>query len=229
VLAMLIVKETIKKMLPTRLKELLVLFLQWQDQARRNEQISEKNRRKIEALLKSSIPIMLELGAGENRGVPGWTYADVNENCDLTLDLTHPLPFPDNCVDMIYSSHLLEHFSYNELHNFLNECLRVLKPGGIFSAAVPNARIYLEAYQNPSGFDPGLFCRHEPAYNYNSKIDFVNYMAYMEGHHQYMFDEENIVFILGKVCFKNVRLRKYDEQLDMKIRDFQSIYVLGTK
>jgi predicted SAM-dependent methyltransferase len=220
-----IVKETVKKMLPTRLKELLVLFLQWQVQARRNEQIAEKNRGKIDAILESSIPIMLELGAGENRGIPGWTYADVNENCELTLDLTQPLPFPDNCIDMIYSSHLLEHFSYHELVNFLNECLRILKPGGIFSAAVPNARIYLEAYQNPAGFEPGLFCRYEPAYNYNSKIDYVNYMAYMDGHHHYMFDEENLVAILNKTGFKTVRSREFDKVLDMEVRHFQTIYV----
>jgi predicted SAM-dependent methyltransferase len=126
---------------------------------------------------------------------------------------------------MIYSSHLLEHFSYHELVNFLNECLRILKPGGIFSAAVPNARIYLEAYQNPAGFEPGLFCRYEPAYNYNSKIDYVNYMAYMDGHHHYMFDEENLVAILNKTGFKTVRSREFDKVLDMEVRHFQTIYV----
>lgn len=222
---MLLVKETIKKILPTRLGELLFLFLRWHKQARWNEQIVVKNQSKIDSLLKSSNPIKLELGAGENRTIPGWTYVDVNENCDLNLDLTQPFTFPNNSVSMIYSSHLLEHFKYSDLENFLKECLRILKAGGVFSAAVPNARLYLEAYQNPTNFNPALYCRNELAYNYNSKIDYVNYMAYMDGHHHYMFDEENLVAILNKTGFKSVRLREFDKDLDMEVRHFQTIYV----
>jgi predicted SAM-dependent methyltransferase len=228
-MCMSIVKETIKKVLPAPLKELLALFLYQQEQARRTERIAEKNRRNIDALLKSSDPIKLELGAGANRGIPGWTYADLNEDCDLTLDLRQPLPLPDNCVSMIYSSHLLEHFKYSDLLKFLEECRRVLEPGGIFSAAVPNARIYLDAYQSPQAFDPGIFCRYEPAYNYNSKLDYVNYMAYMDGHHRYMFDEENLLVILEKYGFRNVKLREFDMTLDMEVRNFQTIYACGVK
>lgn len=66
-------------MLPICLRELLNHFIQLREQARRKKQISEKNRHKIDALTKSSIPIKLELGAGENRGIAGWTYADMNE------------------------------------------------------------------------------------------------------------------------------------------------------
>jgi predicted SAM-dependent methyltransferase len=159
----------------------------------------------------------------------GWTSVDMNDNCALTLNLTAPIPFPDNSVNMIYSSHVLEHFKYPELIKLLEECLRILKPGGSFSASVPNARIYLEAYYNPEGFNAEKFCGHKPAYHYNSKIDYVNYMAYMDGHHKYMFDEENIVVILERAGFKHVGLRDFDKTLDFEVRDFQSIYVQGEK
>jgi len=215
--------------LPSRLREWIVLLRRQIAQARRDKRLVERNRRIIDALLASSSPIKLELGAGENRGIAGWTYADANENCDLTLDLTGHLPFPDNSVDMIYSSHLLEHFVHSDLIHFLKECLRVLTPGGVFSTAVPNARIYLDAYQTPKGFDPDIFCRYRPAYHYNSRIDYVNYIAYMDGKHRYMFDEENLVVILAKSGFRNVRLRDFDETLDMEVRDFQTIYAYGIK
>lgn len=220
-----IVRKIVKTILPNRLVNLITVSMRLDAQAKLAELIAVKNKKNIDALLWSSAPIKLELGAGQNRGIPGWTYADMNEHCELTLDLSQPLPFPDNCVDMIYSSHLLEHFSFYDLVSFLNGCLRILKPGGIFSAAVPNARIYLEAYQNPAGFEPVLFCRYEPAYNYNSKIDFVNYIAYMDGNHHYMFDEENLVAILNKTGFKTVRSREFDKVLDMEVRHFQTIYV----
>ena len=54
-------------------------------------------------------------------------------------------------------------------------------------------------------------------------------MAYMDGHHKYMFDEENIVVILEKVGFKHVMLRDFDKTLDLEVRDFQSIYVKAEK
>ncbi|MDG5469922.1 methyltransferase domain-containing protein [Deltaproteobacteria bacterium IMCC39524] len=226
---MLIVKKVIKKMLPVKLREILGTLSEQQSKTTKNKQIAVKNHHKVTSLLRSDLPIKLELGAGERRGVTGWTYADINENCDLVLDLTQPFPFPDNSVSMIYSSHMLEHFEYHELMTLLSECLRVLKPGGIFRASVPNARIYLEAYCAPDGFRPEIFCRYEPAYNANSKIDYVNYMAYMAGHHRYMFDEENLVAVLNLAGFNNVRLRGFDKTLDLEVRDFQSIYVQAEK
>lgn len=192
---------------------------------KQNAIIQERNHQIIDALLKSNNPVKLEFGAGENRGIPGWTYADLNDKCDLILDLSKPLPLPSNCVDMIYSSHLLEHFYYIELNNFLKECLRILRPGGVFSAAVPNAGIYLNAYQNAAEFDAEQFCYYKPALNYHSKIDYVNYMAYMEGHHRFLFDEENIVLILQCVGFNNVKLREFDKELDLGFRDCESLYI----
>jgi predicted SAM-dependent methyltransferase len=221
-----IIKKIAKKVLPYRLIDTIVVIQQHNEKVKRKRFVTEK---KIEALLKSSLPINLELGAGQDRGIEGWTSVDMNDKCDLNLDLTRPLPFPNNSVNIIYFSHVLEHFKYSDLVKLLGECLRILKPGGKFSAAVPNARIYIEAYHDPDNFNPDLFCRYKPAYNFNSKIDYVNYMAYMDGHHQYMFDEENIIVILKNVGFREVKLRDFDKTLDLEVRDFQSIYVQAEK
>lgn len=190
--------------------------------------IGRQNSEKIKELLNGTSPIKLELGAGD-RNMEGWVSVDRSDNCELNLDLTEPIPFPDNSVSMVYSSHVLEHFTYPELIKLLEECLRILKSGGTFSASVPNARIYIEAYHSPDNFNPDLYCRHTPAYNYNSKIDYLNYMAYMDGHHKYMFDEENIIAILKKTGFRNVRLRSFDKTLDLEVRDFQTIYIQAEK
>jgi predicted SAM-dependent methyltransferase len=223
------IKKVIKKIAPPSVTRFLIYFQQYREAERRAEAAVEKNRKKIESLIQSPLPIKLELGAGENRGIPGWTYIDSNDQCDLDLDLAQPLPFPDDRVDIIYSSHLMEHFKYTDLLKFLAECLRILKPGGKFSAAVPNARIYLNAYYDPDKFNSEMFCRYKQAYHYNSKIDYVNYMAYMDGHHQYMFDEENLLEVLKKAGFSNVALRYFDKGLDLEFRDFQSIYVEAEK
>jgi predicted SAM-dependent methyltransferase len=133
------------------------------------------------------------------------------------------LTFPDESISKIYSSHFFEHLSYKEGQTFLGECMRVLVPSGTFSICVPNAKIYIEAYLKYYPLDH--FCKYKPAYNNTTKIDYVNYIAYMDGHHEYMFDEENLLFILKKIGIRNVHLREFDPDLDLKERIYESIYV----
>ena len=220
------VSNIVKKLIPERYHKSLIdlkdLILY------KGEKVSRKNRRVIETLLRDNKPIKLELSAGTPRGMNGWTTIDWNHKCDIRLDLSRPLPFPDNCVSMIYSSHLLEHFSYpSPMTELLAECHRILKPRGIFSIAVPNARIYLNAYFEPEKFDYRGNCK--PTFRYRSKIDYVNYIAYMEGHHSYMFDEENLLVILADAGFKNVRIRDFDPDLDVESQRHLTIYAEGEK
>lgn len=223
------IKELVSAMIPPELKEMRKIVKQSRTQELKRKQIAAKNNRKIQELTCRSEPVKLEFGAGENRGISGWTYVDVNEKCDLTLDLTQPIPIPNDSVQEIYSSHLLEHFEYPQLLVFLAEALRILRPRGLFNAAVPNAEIFLDAYRTPENFDPEMFCCYQPAYYGNSRIDFVNYIAYMSGQHRYMFDSENLVIILKKAGFRNVCLRDYDSTLDIEARRSQSLYVLAEK
>lgn len=46
------------------------------------------------------------------------------------------LPFPDNSIESIISHHVLEHIGDGFIH-LMDECYRVLKPGGIFRIIVP--------------------------------------------------------------------------------------------
>ena len=62
-----------------------------------------------------------------------------------------------------------------------------------------------------------------------SLIDQVNYIASMDQHHNYMFDPENLVNTLKKAPFSDVRLREFDEKLDLKSRDLESIYASAIK
>ncbi|RPJ79075.1 MAG: methyltransferase domain-containing protein [Alphaproteobacteria bacterium] len=220
--------NVVKKLIPQRYHKLAI---DYKDLIINNQRrVNRRNVRMIEGLLRSNKPIKLELGAGVSRSLDGWTTIDRSYACDISLDLSFPLPFPNNCVSIIYSSHLLEHFSYPEpMTNILAECYRILKPYGIFSIAVPNAGIYLKAYFYPEEFEYEKYCRYKPAFQFNSKIDYVNYIAYMDGNHHYMFDEENLLVILTDAGFRNVRLRDFDPTLDLENRRYETIYAVGVK
>ncbi|MGH8018325.1 MAG: amidohydrolase family protein [Opitutaceae bacterium] len=160
----------------------------------------------------------------------GWTSMDWNEGNDLRMDITKPLPFPDNSVESIYSSHTFEHFSYpHPMTDVLQECLRVLMPGGRLGICVPDASIYLKGYASNGGFDTAEWCVVKSALHGLSNIDCVNYMAYMNGEHRHMFDSENLVMVLRRGGFADAALRDFDPDLDMPQRRFESLYAGGTK
>jgi predicted SAM-dependent methyltransferase len=48
------------------------------------------------------------------------------------------LPFKNNSVDVIYSSHVQEHFSVNENEHFFYEAHRILNKNGVLRIIVPN-------------------------------------------------------------------------------------------
>jgi len=102
----------------------------------------------------------LNLGCG-GRFHRDWENVDFSSNASVVrvYDLRKGIPFPDVSFDVVYHSHLLEHFSKNAGAGFLRECYRVLKPGGIVRIAVPDlqriAALYLEAFDKASQGIPG--------------------------------------------------------------------------
>lgn len=71
----------------------------------------------------------------------------------LMFDLRKGIPYPDNSADAIYHSHVLEHIDRNlsdgerdNARGFLNECLRVLKPGGVLRVVVPDFELSCRRY-----------------------------------------------------------------------------------
>lgn len=78
----------------------------------------------------------------------GWINTDILDLSDWSRangyrftrhDLTRGLWFDDGVVDIIYASHVLEHFPHAQGLAVLKEFHRVLKPGGICRIIVPDA------------------------------------------------------------------------------------------
>ena len=189
----------------------------------------KRGRVQAQAAVSLGKDIYLEVGAGEKAGQGNWTTLDLLENADIFWDTRLGLPFPDNSIALIYSSHFMEHLDFEQGEAFLKEAYRVLKPGGKFSISVPDASIYIKAYSEQRSPDGEGFFGHFPAYNHTTAIDYINYVAYMDGHHKYMFDADNLQYRLKNCGLQNVKQRAFDASMDMDWRDFESIYAEGCK
>ena len=68
-----------------------------------------------------------------------------------------------------------------------------------------------------------IFSLYKPAVVSDGKIDWLNYIAYMDGHHKYMFDQENLVRRLN-AGFIDAQPRNFDalrDRADRKMIDLR--------
>lgn len=64
----------------------------------------------------------------------------------IRWNLAHGVPFAADSFDVVYHSHFLEHLDRDAGIQFLKECHRVLKPGGILRVVVPDLELLVRAY-----------------------------------------------------------------------------------
>jgi predicted SAM-dependent methyltransferase len=90
----------------------------------------------------------LHLGCGRINA-PGFINIDMApmRHVHLVQDVSNLDRFRAESVDLIYASHVLEHFSHLRTLTILREWKRVLKPGGVLRLAVPNFDALVEIYR----------------------------------------------------------------------------------
>lgn len=164
----------------------------------------------------------LEVGSGPRKR-RGWITLDRCKGADIFWDLRNNLPFKDSCLDQVYCSHVLEHFSLHDMQDLLREVHRVLRSNGVFLIAVPDASIYIDAYMGNR--DGNGLMQYRPAIASAKPMDMLNYIFYMDGHHKFMFDAENLAFHCEAAGFIDCVPRSFDKNLDMAARDYESLYM----
>lgn len=92
----------------------------------------------------------LNIGCG-SRFNRSWTNVDMHpyDKDVQPCNILHGLPFNNECFDVVYHSHVLEHIRKSDVDKFLAECFRVLKPNGVLRVVIPDleqiARLYIKS------------------------------------------------------------------------------------
>jgi SAM-dependent methyltransferase len=108
--------------------------------------------------------IKLDIGCGrfKKTGYYGVDMLDL-PGVDYVVDLRkEKLPFGDNSVDVVYSSHFLEHLEIENIAKVLEEIFRVCKNGALVQIRVPHF----------SGFS-NFYEYHKTSFRYNSFREFI--------------------------------------------------------
>lgn len=102
----------------------------------------------------------------------GYRYHDFWTNVDFVStgknvvahNLLKGIPFKNENFDVVYHSHVLEHFTQEEGEVFLKECFRVLKPNGVLRIAVPDLELIAKEYIK--NLELAIEGNNEASYNY---------------------------------------------------------------
>lgn len=91
---------------------------------------------------------LLNLGCGSTPH-PAFVNVDLHQGPGiLPHDLRTGVPFADGTYDLVYHSTMLSHFRRPEARRFMEECRRVLKPGGVLRVVTEDleqlATVYLQ-------------------------------------------------------------------------------------
>ncbi len=90
---------------------------------------------------------MLNIACG-GRYHHDWINIDFHADSNMVkkVNILGGLPFEDSSIDVVYSSHFLEHLSLKQTAFVLSEAKRVLKDNGIIRIVVPNTENICKEY-----------------------------------------------------------------------------------
>ncbi len=121
-------------------------------------------------------------------------------------DLRKRFPWPSGSIDIIYTSHTLEHFSRQAGYQFLQECHRVLKPHGILRIVVPDLAPLVEHYIHGTIRADQFLDRLEVGYEKSADGLLMKSIApFLRAPHKCMYDTPTLIAILGELGFEAER------------------------
>ena len=151
-------------------------------------------------------------------------------------DATKRLPIQDDCVDVLYSSHMLEHLDKSEVEKFLREAFRVLRPSGIIRIAVPDIKRLIAHYNECGDADAFIERTHLCVPRPRSLAQRLRLLLVGTRHHQWMYDGNSLSALLQKYGFINTDVMPVGqtkicdyEPLNLKEGAPESVYVEAEK
>jgi len=178
---------------------------------------------------KASSPL-LQVGAGAHAS-PDFEnldfYFSSGEKTKIVgHDLRYALPYADNSFEGVFSEHTLEHLYPADSIRLIGEIHRVLKPGGVFRAIVPDLDKYVRFYNGELPNDEFK--------QYGSGCEAM-WCLTQNWFHQSVWNAEMMKAKMIEVGFSEAEEKSFRQSRDPRLaidlpeRAWESLYVEGVK
>lgn len=191
-------------------------------------------------LLSKRNKIKIQIGGGSHT-LEGYINIDIVPPADILFDVREGIPIGDDFCEQIFSEHFFEHIDYpNSAKRFINECYRILKPGGVMIVGVPDSELMLSSYiKREKGFYNRAiktwYSKRNCLKDINTYIDLVNYHFRDQDDdakynpHYWAYDFDKLKSLAISAGFHDVKKWKFNSKIANPKRKFGSIYIEAKK
>jgi len=157
--------------------------------------------------------LKLNLGCG-NKKIYGFINIDISPhvNPDILDNIIYLNKFKTQSSDLIFASHVIEHFNYNETKQALYRWYEILKDGGILRLALPDLEkvcAHFLLHHNLKEIRTFLWGGQHNAYDY----------------HKNGWDFQSLKLLLETIGFRNIHRYNWKETEHSYIDDYSQAYL----
>lgn len=158
------------------------------------------------------------------------------------INLLKGIPLADDSVNFIYSSHFIEHLSFEEGKNLLTDCYRILKSQGWIRIVCPDLKLITSKYMKTDLNYPLFKASKQSDLSFafikslhlSENRNFLSRFLSPGDIHRSMYDFDSLSYLLKLSGFKTIKLRKFKNGVtpDLELLDNrpeESIYVEAQK
>ena len=165
-------------------------------------------------------PIKLDVGCGMNIH-KGYTHMDLVafDHVEIIGDC-RKIPFPDNSVEEILASHIIEHFSYTEIVDIFKNWYRSLKADGKLIIKCPDLDYLCRAYVSGRHTPEQILVYLYGAFTFDActsdgKLNNIGTYNILDAH-KAMYSEEMLIKRLKEAGFE-IKSSKREQEWEIKM------------
>lgn len=129
-------------------------------------------------------------------------------------DIVRGLKLPNESVERLYCSHILEHLSLSDMRKALAECRRILNSDGTFRLVLPDLNYFISEYSLSQAPDASIKFMQETYLGKESRArGLTGFIREWLGNsnHLWMWDYKSMKHELEEAGFRKVRRAEYND------------------